>query len=96
MPKDPTAVTDRKKTDANRNRYLGNVILADLTERELEVLKKLVTGVSNKTIAEEMHLSVDTVKYHLKNLLIKTGCKTRTELAVKACLCGIQPPEDIL
>lgn len=65
---------------------------AGCSERELEILRELVTGVSNKTIAERTNVSVDTVKYHLKNLLSKTGCKTRTELAVRACLGGILPP----
>ena len=62
---------------------------AGCSEREREILRELVTGVSNKVIAERINVSVDTVKYHLKNLLSKTGCKTRTELAVKACRSGI-------
>lgn len=73
---------------------LGKALCSGFSEREREVLALLVSGVSNKTIAEKLNLSVDTVKYHLKNLLSKTGCRTRTELAVKACLCGFLPPED--
>ena len=73
---------------------LGKARMADFTPRELEVLTELVSGASNKSIAGRMNLSVDAVKYHLKNLLSKTGCKTRTELAVKACLGGILPPEE--
>ena len=75
---------------------LGKAAAEELTERELEVLKELVSGASNKCIAERMNLSVDAVKYHLKNLLKKTGCQTRTELAVKACLSGILPPEECI
>ena len=73
---------------------LGKASAGEISERELEVLKELVSGASNKCIAERMNLSVDAVKYHLKNLLKKTGCQTRTELAVKACLSGILPPEE--
>lgn len=62
---------------------------AMFTERELEVLQEVVTGASNKEIAERMSLSVDTIKYHLKNLMRKTGCHTRTELAVYICRSGV-------
>lgn len=74
--------------------HCGKALCSEFSERELEVLEQLVSGASNKTIAGRMNLSVDTVKYHLKNLLSKTGCRTRTELAVKACRSGILPPED--
>lgn len=91
MQSTPT-VMQEQEYGADRRR---NALCADLTERELEVLGQLVSGASNRTIAGRMNLSVDTVKYHLKNLLRKTGCRTRTELAVKACRCGILPPEGI-
>lgn len=75
--------------------HIGKALFSEFTEREQEVLVQLISGASNKTIAERMNLSVDTVKYHLKNLLSKTGCQTRTELAVKVCRSGILLPEDI-
>lgn len=85
-------ITDAPASEAD---HISKNLCAEFTERELEVLIQLISGASNKTIAERMNLSVDTVKYHLKNLLKKTGCQTRTELAVKACRSGILPPDNI-
>ncbi len=94
MQKTPTASPEQNARSAHGAMRLGNALFADFTEREMDVLRELVSGASNQTIAGRMNLSVDTIKYHLKNLLSKTGCKTRTELAVKACLGGIRPPEE--
>lgn len=68
---------------------LGRTDSRALTGRELEVLRELTSGAANQTIAQRMNVSVDTVKYHLKSLLSKTGFSTRTELAVKARTSGI-------
>lgn len=94
MQKTPAATQEPDARTTTGAMRLGNALFADLTEKELAVLRELVSGDSNRTMAGRMNLSVDTIKYHLKNLLNKTGCKTRTELAVKACRCGIMPPED--
>ncbi len=55
-----------------------------LTRRENEIYALAVTGVSNRTIAAELSLSVNTVKVHMSNLLHKLGIKTRKELIVGA------------
>lgn len=47
----------------------------ELTEREAEVLQLLCEGFSNLEIAERLHLSQDTIKWHRSNILIKSGCK---------------------
>ncbi|MDQ1130708.1 LuxR C-terminal-related transcriptional regulator [Microbacterium sp. SORGH_AS_0888] len=54
---------------------------ADLTERERDVLRLLVTGVGNREIAGGLGISTNTVKYHVANLLRKQGARTRAELA---------------
>ncbi|MBD2872115.1 response regulator [Paenibacillus arenilitoris] len=56
----------------------------DLTEREREVLLLIADGQSNKEIAEELHISVKTVKTHVSNLLMKCELEDRTQLAVLA------------
>ncbi|WP_168122948.1 response regulator transcription factor [Paenibacillus sp. HB172176] len=56
----------------------------DLTEREKEVLLLIADGQSNKEIAEELHISVKTVKTHVSNLLMKCELEDRTQLAVLA------------
>ena len=64
----------------------------ELTERELEVLRLLCEGMTDSEIAEKLFLSATTVRYHVGNLMSKTGFSTRTELAVHAVRSGIAVP----
>ncbi|MFI7529387.1 response regulator [Nocardia salmonicida] len=57
---------------------------ADLTPRELDVLRLVGAGHGNQAIADELHLGVSTVKSHIANLLDKTGTDNRIRLAVYA------------
>lgn len=52
----------------------------DLSSREREVLRLVLDNQSNKEIADEINISESTVKFHIHNLLQKTGCKNRTDL----------------
>jgi two-component system nitrate/nitrite response regulator NarP len=54
-----------------------------LTPRELQILKQLAIGKSNRAICETLHISEGTVKVHVKNLLKKANAKSRTEIAVR-------------
>jgi len=56
----------------------------DLTAREREVLALLVNGMTNKEIAEELTLSMGTVRLHVSNILSKLGASNRTEAATLA------------
>ena len=56
----------------------------DLTERELEVLRLISLGKSNKDISEELVLSEKTVKTHVSNILQKLHLSDRTQAAVYA------------
>ena len=73
----------------------GQVTNHDLTDRELEILKEMLTGDSNQEIAERLFLSPGTVKRHVENLLFKTGFHTRTELVAEAVRLGIVINEKI-
>jgi DNA-binding CsgD family transcriptional regulator len=53
-----------------------------LTEREREVADLVAAGMTNRQVAEHLHVTVDTVKKHITNVLRKTGCASRTRLAV--------------
>lgn len=61
-----------------------------LTDRELEVLALVAVGASNAEIAEQLYLSIDTVKTHLRKLYAKLGVRNRTEAAVRAPDFGLQ------
>lgn len=61
----------------------------EFTSRELDVLRELISGDSNTEIAERLDITPGTVKFHIKNLLQKTGFHTRTELAAEARSLGI-------
>ena len=54
----------------------------ELTEKEYEIIKNLSLGLKYEEIADEMGITVNTVKYHIKNLLQKTGYRNTVQLAV--------------
>ena len=56
----------------------------DLTAREKDILKLVASGKSNKEIADELVLSIHTVKNHLKNILQKLCVEDRTQAAILA------------
>ena len=78
--------------DAPPPSRLGMAKSTDLTERELEILRLLAEGLTDREIAETVFLSVTTVRYHVNNLIGKTGLSSRTELAVNAVQSGITTP----
>ena len=57
---------------------------ASLTDREIEVLKLLAAGMATKEIAEELHISTNTVISHRKNLSVKTGIRSVSGLTIYA------------
>lgn len=69
--------------------FIGQCSNHDFTDRELEVLRELISGDSNTEIADRLYMTPGTVKWHIKNLLQKTGFHTRTELAAEARSLGI-------
>jgi len=50
-----------------------------LTKREVEVLKLIEAGCSNQDIAEQLVISIPTVKRHISNIYAKLGVKSRTQ-----------------
>ena len=55
-----------------------------LSERELEVLRLMVNGLSNQSIAETLNISVPTVKTHVQHILAKLHVSDRTQAALLA------------
>jgi DNA-binding NarL/FixJ family response regulator len=64
--------------------------LAGLTPRELEVLRLLVEGRSNRQIAEQLFISDKTASVHVTNLLAKLGVHSRLEAAAMARRLGLE------
>jgi len=65
------------------------VTMADLSDRELEVLRLLAVGKSNKEIAEGLFLALGTVKYHINNILTKLEAEDRTQAVLVALKRGL-------
>jgi len=55
-----------------------------LTERELDIVKLVGAGKTNKEIAQQLYLSIGTVKNHITNILQQSGLRDRTQLAIYA------------
>ena len=68
---------------------LGAALSEDFTERELEVLRELVSGKTDAAIADTLCLSVTRVKQHIQHIREKTQFANRTELAVRARESGL-------
>ena len=64
-----------------------------LTEREIEVLRLLPQGKTNREIAAVLHLSLSTVKKRLERIISKLGVSDRTQAAVRAIELGLVVPE---
>jgi len=60
-----------------------------ISPRELEVLEQLAAGLSNKEIADKLHVSPHTVKTHVAKLFEKLGARRRTEAILKARELGL-------
>lgn len=61
----------------------------ELSERELQILRLLVGGFSNKEIASAIFLAEGTVRNHISNLLAKLDCRDRTQAVLKAINTGL-------
>ena len=64
-----------------------------LTPREMDVLRLLAQGQSNKEIARTLHLVEETVKDHVRHILAKLGVKSRTQAVLAAIRLGMVSPQ---
>ncbi|MEC4679038.1 MAG: response regulator transcription factor, partial [Nitrospirota bacterium] len=79
----------RRSENPRENKY-------HLSHREIEVLKKVAGGKSNKEIANELDLSEKTIKNHLHNIFSKMKVDDRTKAALKGIQEGIIDLDDSL
>jgi len=78
-----------RRLPANRELPAG---LADLTPREVEVLKLLARGLSNAEVAQTLYLSEHTARTHVARILAKLGLRDRTQAVVLAYESGLVRP----
>jgi DNA-binding NarL/FixJ family response regulator len=79
----------RRVRSATARPEAERAIRAELSEREIEVLKLIANGKDNAQIAAELHISPKTVKNHISNILMKLQIDNRIQAAVYAVRSGI-------
>lgn len=85
-------IAARVLTEFNRistQRAADMKLFAELTEREIEVLKEVATGKRNREIADTLFISEKTVKNHISSILSKLQVNDRTEAAMIAARGGL-------
>lgn len=85
------AITERLLTSMSRNQQPEQTQskTEQLTEKELEILRLMASGYSNKEIANALHKSEGTIKNHVSNILSKLGVRDRTRAVLLAIEKGL-------
>jgi predicted ATPase/class 3 adenylate cyclase/DNA-binding CsgD family transcriptional regulator len=87
---DMRALADRLTANADQHPSApASLDLDDLSPREVDVLRLLAAGKSNREIADTLYISLNTVATHVRNILAKTSSANRTEAAAYAMRCGL-------
>ncbi|HRW17473.1 MAG TPA: response regulator transcription factor [Dermatophilaceae bacterium] len=76
-------------TAPERSAAESSSLAPDLSERELEVLRLLAAGYSNREAAQALHLVEGTVKNHVSAILLKMGVRDRTRAVLRAIELGL-------
>jgi DNA-binding NarL/FixJ family response regulator len=76
-------------------RYPGEALPPSLSAREVEVLRLVARGQTNQQIAENLLISVSTVKKHVRQVISELGVSDRTQAAVRAIESGMRPDRDV-
>ncbi|MFK7697545.1 response regulator [Paenibacillus sp. HJGM_3] len=86
-------VASRVVQEIHNTKFAASDPFADLSERELEVLRLIAHGLTNAEIAEQLIISEKTVKGHVSNILSKLHLLDRTKAAVFAWKQGLMRPD---
>ena len=84
---DPTSssrVLNELKFLLNKKRQLTGEKDSSLSKREVEILKLIAEGYTNKEIAQKLYLSEHTVRNHISNIFLKLNCNTRAKAVLEA------------
>lgn len=90
-PKTAKALVDRYRRLED---LTDSFAFRDLSDRELDVLKLIATGLSNKAIARKLRLQEVTVRNYVSNTLQKIGLESRTQLAIYAVQHRLLDPQE--
>jgi DNA-binding NarL/FixJ family response regulator len=99
---DPEELVEAVRSAARRTRYLSRAVSAsmadglaharaDLTDREMQVLELVASGLCNKLIGSTLEIAPTTAKSHVRAILDKLGARSRTEAAAIAARRGLVP-----
>ena len=83
----PMAATPLPTAPAAQQRE--HALIEPLSDREIETIRLVAAGLSNKEIAQRLHISVRTVKFHMTNIYGKLGVDSRTQALARARLLGL-------
>ena len=73
-------IPEIRQEQSEKEKFLSFSTAHDLSPRERDMLRLLLEGRTNLEIADTLSISENTVKFHIRNLLQKTGCKNRNDL----------------
>jgi len=68
---------------------VGDELVVELTAREIQVLRLLAEGLVNREIADRLHISEHTIKFHIGSILGKLQASSRTEAVTRGLRAGI-------
>ena len=91
---DPTAATELIVRMAAESELVARGVPDPLTPRELEILRLVAQGHTNREIAERLIVAVGTIKVHVEHILGKLGAIDRTQAAVRAVELGLVRGDD--
>lgn len=93
VPQDKTraGIMPSHYTDESRRQLIKRLEDLNLTPREVEVLRYLAGGASNKEIARALGLQIVTIKLHVRGVCRKLGTQNRTQAALLAKEFGVKP-----
>lgn len=89
----PSQLADRLPAELHAHATMDGekaIEKAHLSQREIEILRCLITGCPNKVISRKLDISEATVKVHVKTILRKIRVNNRTQAAIWAVSCGIE------
>ena len=86
----PKKVTDKLKLEIEKREKLKiNISESALSNRELDTLRLISEDLTNQEIADKLFISLNTVKTHVKNIILKSGVDSRIQAVTKAKELGI-------